>query len=244
MGKLDGKVVIITGGARGQGEAHARLFAAEGARLVITDVEAAGAELAKELGAEAIFVQHDVADEAAWDKVIAAATGKFGRIDSLVNNAGVYRIGKMLETDNALWDLHYRVNQLSVFLGMRAAAKAMIPTGGGSIVNVSSGVARNNIPGNFAYASSKWAVRGMSKIAAAELAPLKIRVNSIYPGLIETPMIYANPPEQLQMIKSMIPMGRFGESKEVAELILFLISDAASYISGAEVTVDGGTGGG
>lgn len=244
MAKLAGKVAIITGAARGQGQAHARLFAAEGAKVVVTDVSAGGAAFAAELGENAIFVQHDVSDEAAWDDAIAMTVEKFGRLDILVNNAGVYQRATMLETDNAFWDLHYRVNQLGVFLGMRAAAKEMMRTGGGSIVNISSGAGRSGLPGIFAYSTSKWAVRGMSRLAAAELAAVKIRVNSIYPGLIDTPMLEGNTKEQMAFLENMIPLRRLGTSEEVAELVLFLASDAASYITGAEVTVDGGLTGG
>ncbi len=242
MNKLQGKIAIITGAASGQGAEEARLFAAAGAKVVVTDISEAGSKVADELGDAGHFVRHDVADEARWADVIDQAQKRFGRIDVLVNNAGVYKPAGLLETETALWDLHYRVNQLSVFLGMRAAAEAMAKTGGGSIVNVSSGAGLRNVPGIFAYATSKWAVRGMSKLAASELAPLGIRVNSIHPGIIDTPMLGENSAERLKFYEDMIPMKRMGTPAEVARLALFLASDDSSYITGAEVTVDGGIG--
>ncbi|MBK5263991.1 MAG: SDR family oxidoreductase [Alphaproteobacteria bacterium] len=242
MKKLQDKVAIITGAGSGQGAEEARLFAASGAKVLVTDISESGAAIAAELGAAGHFVRHDVAEEADWADVIHQAEARFGKIDILVNNAGIYKPVALLDTETALWDLHYRVNQLSVFLGMRAAAKAMAKTGGGSIVNISSGAGLSNVPGMFAYATSKWAVRGMSKLAASELAPLGIRVNSIHPGIIDTPMLGENTPERLKFYEDMIPMKRMGTPAEVARLVLFLASDDASYITGAEVTVDGGIG--
>jgi 3alpha(or 20beta)-hydroxysteroid dehydrogenase len=242
MGSLQGKVAIITGAASGQGAAEARLFASEGASVVVTDVNPVGADVATTLGTAVLFIRHDVADPAGWNAIVEATLDRFGRLDILVNNAGVYKPAPLLETDLALWDLHYRVNQLSVFLGMRAAAEQMAKTGGGSIVNVSSQAGMNNVPGIFAYASSKWAVRGMSKLAASELAPLGIRVNSIHPGIIDTPMLGENTPDRLKLYEGMIPMARLGTPEEVARLVLFLASDASSYVTGAEITVDGGIG--
>jgi 3alpha(or 20beta)-hydroxysteroid dehydrogenase len=237
-----GKVAIITGAASGQGAAEARLFAEEGAKVVVTDINEDGATLASELGRNGHFLRHDVGDEAGWAKVIEQTLEHFGRLDVLVNNAGIYKPASLLDTDAALWELHYRVNQLGVFLGMRAAAEVMAKGGGGAIVNVSSNAGMNNVPGMFAYGASKWAVRGMTKLAASELAPLGIRVNSIHPGIIDTPMLGENTPERLKLYESMIPMGRMGTPDEVARLVLFLASDASSYVTGAEITVDGGIG--
>lgn len=242
MRSLEGKTAIITGAARGQGAAEARLFVAEGANVVLTDVNSDGAALAAELGEHAHFMVHDVADAAAWTAVVAATLAKFSRLDILINNAGVYRPAPLRETDQALWDLHYRVNQLGVFLGMRSVIDAMVTSGGGSIVNVSSNAGMKNVGGIFAYATSKWAVRGMSKLAATELAPSKIRVNSIYPGIIDTPMLGANDAERMKMYAAMIPLGRLGSVDEVSRLVTFLASNSASYITGAEITVDGGIG--
>jgi 3alpha(or 20beta)-hydroxysteroid dehydrogenase len=240
--KLTGKVAVITGAARGQGAAEARLFVAEGARVVLTDVNSDGTSVASELGDAAHFILHNVADENSWSGVVAETLRVFGRLDILVNNAGIYKPATLLKTDRTLWDLHYRVNQLGVFLGMRAVAEVMGARGGGSIVNVSSNAGLKNIGGMFAYATSKWAVRGMSKLAATELAPLKIRVNSIHPGIIDTPMLAANSADQLRAFESLIPIGRMGSPEEVANLALFLASDASSYVTGAEITVDGGIG--
>jgi 3alpha(or 20beta)-hydroxysteroid dehydrogenase len=239
---MQDKVVIVTGAASGQGAAEARLFAAEGAKVVVSDLSEGGAAVAAQLGDDGHFVRHDVGDEAGWAELIDQTLERFGRLDVLVNNAGVYRPASLVDTDTALWDLHYRVNQLGVFLGMRAAVGAMRRTGGGSIVNVSSNAGLNNVPGMFAYATSKWAVRGMTKLAASELATLGIRVNSIHPGIIDTPMLGENAPERLKLFESMIPMRRMGTPEEVARLVLFLASDASSYVTGAEVTVDGGIG--
>jgi 3alpha(or 20beta)-hydroxysteroid dehydrogenase len=242
MKALEGKVAIVTGAARGQGAAEARLFVAEGAKVVLTDVNSDGAALAKELGGQAHFMLHDVADPEGWKAVVDDVLGRFSRLDILVNNAGVYRPATLRDTDQALWDLHYRVNQLGVFLGMRSVVDGMVASGGGSIVNVSSNAGMKNVGGMFAYATSKWAVRGMSKLAATELAPSKIRVNSVHPGLIDTPMLGANDAERMRMFEAMIPLGRVGSVDEVSRLVAFLASDSASYITGAEITIDGGIG--
>ncbi|SIO48958.1 3alpha(or 20beta)-hydroxysteroid dehydrogenase [Burkholderia sp. GAS332] len=241
MMDMHGKVVVVTGAASGQGAAEATLFAEQGAKVVLTDVNENGAALAAGLGSAAHFVRHDVGEEAGWSEVIRQTLDRFGQIDVLVNNAGIYQPASLLASDAALWDRHYRVNQLGVFLGMRAAAEAMSKTGG-AIVNVSSNAGLNNIPGIFAYASTKWAVRGMTKLAASELAPLGIRVNCVYPGIIDTPMLGQNTPERLKVYEGMIPMGRIGTPDEVARVVLFLASDVSSYVTGADVTVDGGIG--
>ena len=240
MKGLEGKVAIITGAARGQGAAEARLFVAEGADVVLTDLNSDGAALAGELGDHAHFMLHDVADPEGWKAVVDDTVGRFSRLDILVNNAGVYRPATLRDTDQALWDLHYRVNQLGVFLGMRSVVDVMVASGGGSIVNVSSNAGMKNVGGMFAYATSKWAVRGMSKLAATELAPSKIRVNSVHPGLIDTPMLGANPTVGSDAIVKTTPMRRMGAPEEIAQVALFLASDASSYMTGAHVPVDGG----
>ncbi len=242
MINMRGKVVVITGAASGQGAAAATLVAEHGAKVVVADISENGASVALRLGESAHFVRHDVSTEASWIEVRRQTLEKFKKVDALINNAGVYRPAKLLDTDLALWDYHYRVNQLGVFLGMRTFAEAMMTSGSGAIVNVSSNAGLGNVPGIFGYASSKWAVRGMTKLAASELAPHGIRVNSIHPGVIDTPMIGTNTPERLKFYEDMIPMGRLGKPEEVARLALFLVSDASSYITGAEVTVDGGIG--
>jgi 3alpha(or 20beta)-hydroxysteroid dehydrogenase len=240
MSGVRDKVVIITGAASGQGAAEARLFARAAAKVIVTDIDKAGGEVvAASLGGAAHFVRHDVADKAGWTEVIAQTLERFGRLDVLVNNAGVFKAFSFLDTSDELWDLHYRVNQLGVFLGMRAAVEVMRKSGGGSIINISSIAAMSSRSGSFAYGSSKWAVRGMTALAATELAPLGIRVNGVYPGTIDTPMLAEVTPEQLAHIKQLLPMKRSGTPEEVAEVVLFLASDAASYVSGAEIKVSG-----
>jgi 3alpha(or 20beta)-hydroxysteroid dehydrogenase len=235
-----GKTVIVTGAARGQGAAEARLFIAEGANVVATDVLEEGADLARELGRSCDFVNHDVSDEAAWARVIKRAKTRFGRVDILVNNAGVLSTLPLDATEPAEFERVFRVNQLGAFLGMRAVIRPMAAAGGGVIVNTSSGAALSGTPGMFAYVATKWALRGMTKSAARDLAKYKIRVNAVLPGLIDTPMAAQNSPESLAQFTKMIPFGRFGDASEVARLVAFLASDAAQYITGAEFAIDGG----
>jgi len=240
MDRLKGKIAIITGAAGGQGAAEARLFAAEGARVVLTDLnEAAGRDTASQIGSAAIFVPHDVGDEGSWNRVIRAALDTFGRPTVLVNNAGIYKPKAFQETDVALLDLHYRINVRGVFLGMQAVHPHMLEGGGGAIVNIASGAGTRGYPGLFAYAGSKWMVRGLTKCAAVDLARSAIRVNAILPGLIDTPMLAENDPSYLRQLTQLVPMGRLGTAQEVAEAALYLASDAAAYVSGAEVAVCG-----
>lgn len=240
--KLVGKTAIITGAAQGQGACEARLFAKHGANVVLTDINPAGAELAKEIGDKAIFVSHDVANEAAWQDVVAKAVQRFGKLDILVNNAGVFKPGKLEDTTVEQFDLHYRVNQLGLFLGCKSVVAAMRASGGGVIVNTSSGAGLRGYPGIFAYTASKWAVTGMTKSAAAELAADLIRVNSIHPGLVATPMLDDHSPEALEGFAAATPLKRIAQADEIAELALYLCSDSAAYITGATVAIDGGIG--
>jgi 3alpha(or 20beta)-hydroxysteroid dehydrogenase len=239
MGRLSGKVAIITGAAGGQGEAEARLFVAEGAQVMITDVQDQVEQVAADLGEAAAFLKHDVADAAVWAQVVAETLRRFGKVDGLVNNAAIFNPKPLIETSAAELEQHFRVNQLGVFLGMQAVIAPMQAVGGGSIVNIASVSGLRNIPGQFAYAASKWAVRGMTGNAAAELTRLGIRVNAVYPGLINTPMLAGNSPETNARFARSVPIGRMAEPSEVAEVVAFLISDAASYVSGAEIAVDG-----
>lgn len=241
MGRLQGKIALITGGARGMGAAEARLFVAEGARVVLTDLlDAEGGALAAELGDAARFLHHDVTSEPAWQAAVREAQDRFGGLDVLVNNAGIYQPSPLQDTSAELFERIYRVNQLGVFLGMQAAAPAMRARGGGSIVNISSIAGLRGFAGAVAYVGTKWAVRGMTKTAAGELAADRIRVNSVHPGLIDTPMIAANTPEVNRSVVEATPLKRAGTPEEVAKLVAFLASDDSSYITGAEVAIDGG----
>ena len=237
--RLEGKVAIITGAARGQGANEARRFVAEGARVVVTDLDANGQAVADELGASARFVRHDVANEDDWKTVITTAQDEFGKIDILVNNAGVFKPANIVDTTLAAFDLHYRVNTLGVFLGMRAVIPAM-ESGGGSIINISSIAGMRGWPGMIAYGGTTWASRGLTQCAARELAPQRIRVNSIHPGLVNTPMLDDHDPAALEAFVAAVPFGRMGSVDDVAEVVIFLASDLSSYMTGAEIVIDGG----
>jgi 3alpha(or 20beta)-hydroxysteroid dehydrogenase len=240
MNRLAGKIVLISGGARGQGAAEARLFVAEGAKVVIGDVlESEGQRLATELGDAAVFLRQDVTREEDWAKAVNAAAG-LGGLHGLVNNAGIYQPKTLMETDVALFERHMRVNQLGCFLGMQAVVPLMERSGGGSIVNISSVAGLRGSPGAIAYSATKWALRGMTKAAAIDLAPRKIRVNSVHPGPIDTEMLNVRTPEQNQQRLKAVPMKRQGTAEEVASLVLFLLSEESGYITGAEVAIDGG----
>jgi 3alpha(or 20beta)-hydroxysteroid dehydrogenase len=240
MARCQDKVVIISGGARGQGAAEARLLVAEGAKVVIGDVlEAEGRKLADELGGRAMFLRHDVTEEGDWAKAVQAAE-RLGGLHGMVNNAGIFVPRSLMETDAALFERHTRVNQLGCFLGMKAVADLMERSGGGSIVNISSVAGLRGSPGAIAYSATKWALRGMTKAAAIDFASRGIRVNSVHPGPIDTAMIHVRGAEENQRRTQMVPMKRMGTAEEVAKLVLFLLSDESSYITGAEVTIDGG----
>jgi 3alpha(or 20beta)-hydroxysteroid dehydrogenase len=240
MARFTGRVVLISGGARGQGAAEARMLVAEGARVVIGDVlDAEGAALARDLGDAARYVHHDVTSEADWAGAIGAAEA-LGGLHGLVNNAGIYIPKPVLDTDAALFERHMRINQLGCFLGMRDVAGPMERSGGGAIVNISSVAGLRGSPGSIAYSATKWALRGMTKAAAMDFAPRGIRVNSVHPGPIDTEMLKVRPPEDMQRRLRMVPMKRMGTAEEVAKLVLFLLSDDSSYITGAEVAIDGG----
>jgi 3alpha(or 20beta)-hydroxysteroid dehydrogenase len=240
MTRLKDKIAVITGAASGQGAAEAKLFATEGARVVLTDLnERAGRTVASQIGDRALFVHHDVGKEDSWQSVISATLEAFGRPTVLINNAGVYKPKRFQETDVELLDFHYRINVRGVFLGMHAVYQLMVEAGGGSIVNIASGAGARGYPSLFAYAGSKWMVRGLTKCAAVDLAKSSVRINAILPGLIETPMLGENDPDHLHQMSQLVPMGRLGTAEEVAEAALFLASDAASYISGAEIAVCG-----
>lgn len=243
MARLAGKVAIITGAAQGMGEAHARRFVNEGAKVVLTDLnEEGGQALASELGANALFVKHDVADGDGWRDVVLQAGARFGPVNVLVNNAGVIGPVKgLLDFSEADFLKVCAINQLGVFLGMQAVVPGMIAAGGGSIVNISSiaGMLGTRESSNAAYCASKWAVRGMSKLIAAQFGHAGIRVNSVHPGYILTPMMIAATDENGGGAAAVIPLGRLAQPDEVSSVVLFLASDEASFVSGAEHVVDG-----
>jgi 3alpha(or 20beta)-hydroxysteroid dehydrogenase len=242
MGRLDGKVAIITGGARGQGEAEARLFAAEGATVVVTDVLGPeGRAVADDIGGS--FHHHDVSTEDGWSRVVDATVEAHGRIDVLVNNAGIFHRAKLL--DHTLDDLRrlLDINLIGVFLGMKAVAPAMIGQESGSIVNISSIAGLVAAPGSIGYGASKFAVTGMTKTAAIELARHGVRVNSIHPGMIDTDMIQevaSGDQGRLDRMAAATPFRRSAAPDEIANLALYLASDESSFSTGAEFVADGG----
>jgi 3alpha(or 20beta)-hydroxysteroid dehydrogenase len=246
MDRLANKTAIVTGGARGMGAATARVFVAEGARVVLTDVQdAEGTALAQELGKAALFVHHDVASEADWDQVVAATLSRFGGVDVLVNNAGILMMRGIMETSKQDFERVLGINLVGCFLGIKSVAPKIIERGGGSIINVSSVDGMKGSNAVSAYSASKWGMRGLTKVAAMELGPRGVRVNSIHPGGIQTPMTtrVGQTPEAADATRKFykgMPLGRVGQPEEVARLSAFLASDDASYMCGAEITVDGG----
>jgi 3alpha(or 20beta)-hydroxysteroid dehydrogenase len=241
-GRLEGKVALISGGARGMGAATGRLFVAEGAKVVLGDVLPEVKETAAAIGDSAHAVTLDVTDEASWQAAVAETESRFGKLDILVNNAGILLIKGIADTTEADFRKVQDVNVVGVFLGIREAAPAIKRAGGGAIVNLSSveGLGGNKYV--IAYCASKFAVRGMTKSAALELAVDGIRVNSVHPGGIDTPMVRAFAPkdEHVASVGKQVPLKRTGTPEEVAEAIAWLASDASAYVTGAELAVDGG----
>jgi 3alpha(or 20beta)-hydroxysteroid dehydrogenase len=230
--RLTGKRALITGGSSGIGAATAKRFAEEGADVTVADVaEEAGRALAAELGAR--FDVLDVRSEENWRAVIAAVGG----LNVLVACAGIVELGGVTEMDEASFRRVLDVNTVGVYLGMRTAVPAMRKAGGGSIVNISSVAGLVGNPYSIGYAASKWAVRGMSRSAALGLAPDGIRVNSVHPGVIRTPMTESF---DLSKTSGLSPLGRLGEPVDVADMIVYLASDESSFVTGAELVVDGG----
>jgi len=246
VGRLDGKVAVITGAARGMGASHAAVFVAEGARVVLTDVLAEeGTALAERLGPSATFVCHDVGDEHGWREVIGLAKSAYGKLDILVNNAGIVVRELTEKLSLADYERVLRVNQIGPFLGIRTAIPALREAGGGSIVNVSSINGLRGTAGTVAYSSSKYALRGITQTVALEVVADGIRVNTVLPGNTTTHMTTdslsaeAAAAAEAQAAK-VIPMGRHARAAEISQLVLFLASDESSYITGAEYVIDGG----
>jgi 3alpha(or 20beta)-hydroxysteroid dehydrogenase len=239
--RLAGKVAIITGAARGQGAAEARLFATEGAMVVITDVlEELGKQVAGEIGDNAHFVHQDVSDPEDWQKLQQFVKAEFGRLDILVNNAAIHHLCSIEEETSDGFDRIVSVNLKGTFLGIQSSIGPMRANGGGSIINISSLAGVRPFSAHGAYSSSKFGVTGLTQVAALELGPSGIRVNSIHPGPIDTDMLPNR--ERSQQRANSYPLQRVGMPTEVAELCLFLASDASSYITGAAIPVDGGCG--
>ncbi|MDO6965057.1 SDR family NAD(P)-dependent oxidoreductase [Rhizobium alvei] len=241
MSDFVGKVAIVTGGARGQGEAEARLFASKGAAVIIADVlvdegEALAAELVK-AGQEARFIRLDVTSPESWAAVIELAKSWKGRLDVLVNNAGIINRTLVETTPLEAWERVLKVNLTGAFLGIQAASGLMAESGGGSIVNISS---NSGYSGHYdpAYTASKWGLRGLTKTAAMELAPKNIRINAVCPGLVVTGLNATSP--HLKPMIGMTPMKRAGKPEEIAELVFFLASDASGFITGEDFVIDGG----
>ena len=240
--KLENKVAIITGGARGMGASHARRFVAEGAKVVITDIlEKEGKAVADELGEHAIFIKHDVTKWDEWQHVVSTAESTFGPVNILINNAGIGFVKLIEEITEEEYRKTIDINQVSVFLGMKAVVSSMKQTKKGSIVNISSVAGLLALPQYITYSASKFAVRGMTKVGALEFADYGIRVNSVHPGLIDTPMTRdENNAASLAEFAKSIPLKRAASPEEVTNLVLYLASDDSSYSTGSEFVIDGG----
>ena len=242
-GRLEGRIALITGGARGQGAAEAILFAEEGATVVITDVLDSDGEATAATSGSIRYLHHDVTNEDEWVAVVQDVMEDYGKIDTLINNAGIYRSSPIAQLTVEEYMEVININQVGVFLGLKHVGPIMCEAGSGSIINISSIAGMRGGGGSLAYSASKWAVRGMTKVAMSEFAPMGVRVNSIHPGLIETPMLMQLPAIEQgnsdQLVRR-IPYGRIAEAKEVARLALFLASDDSEYMNGTEFIIDGG----
>lgn len=242
MDRLTGKIAIVTGGAQGQGAEIARQFVAEGAKVFIADVaDEVGKALADELGDGARFRHHDVSDEQSWTDLVEEVNATFGPVNVLANNAGVLRFGEIDTGSLDDVELMLRVNQMGVFLGMRSVVPTMKANGGGSIINASSVEGLAGMANCTAYAATKWAIRGMTKCAAMELGRRGVRVNSVHPGMIDTPMTRVHGGDvAMEFGAAKVPMRRVGYPEDIAPVYVFLASDESGYMNGAELAVDGG----
>ncbi|WP_372736003.1 SDR family NAD(P)-dependent oxidoreductase [Nocardioides sp.] len=242
MDRLAGKVAIITGGAMGQGAGISRAYVAEGAKVVIADVaKDEGQALADELGADAHFAHHDVSDPAAWTSLVEDTNQRFGPVSILANNAGILRFGSVEDMPIEDVELLFRVNQLGCWLGMQSVVPTMKGNGGGAIINASSTEGLGGMANTVAYGATKFAIRGMTKGASHELGRYNIRVNSVHPGMIDTPMTRVHGGDiAMEYGASKIPLRRVGHPEDVAPLYVFLGSEESSYINGAEIAIDGG----
>lgn len=241
MGRVDDKVALISGGARGMGAAHARMLVAEGAKVVVGDIlDDEGKALADELGDAARYVHLDVTDPEQWKAAVATAVDEFGKLNVLVNNAGTVALGPLKTHDLKKWQQVLDVNLTGTFLGMQAVIDPMEAAGGGSIINISSIWGSAAVGGAHAYHATKGAVRNMSKNAAITYATQNVRVNSLHPGFIETPLTDAQAAEVNAYVVSQTPMGRAGQPREIAAGVVFLASDEASFVTGSELVIDGG----
>lgn len=242
MGRLEGKVAIITGGSRGQGATHVRRFVNEGAKVVFSDILVdEGEALSKELGENAKFIKHDVSNAEEWKNVVEKTESIFGPVDILINNAGIDIISKIEDLSEEGYRKHIDINQVSVFLGMKIVLPSMKKTGNGSIINISSINGFRGMEGQAAYDSTKFATRGITKTAALEFAEYNIRVNSVHPGAVRTPMTEQDDLKgTFAQISDIAPLKRPAEPEEITKLILFLATDESSYSTGSEFTIDGG----
>jgi 3alpha(or 20beta)-hydroxysteroid dehydrogenase len=236
MGRLERKSVLVTGGARGMGESHSRLFVEEGARVTVADIDVErGQALAAELGGSAQFVSLDVTSSEAWADALDAVLARFGALDVLVNNAGISVTESLEETTREQWETALTVNLTGAFFGIKACVPALKQSEGASIVNISSTAGLRGYPNSVAYNASKFGLRGLTKAAAVDLAPYGIRVNSVHPGTVRTEMVRAVTDSRQHIL-----MKRMGEPIEISHLVLFLASDESSFSTGAEFVADGG----
>lgn len=234
MSGLAGKVAIVTGGGSGIGAAVAARLREDGARVIATDIRTPASAPAGDL------VAHDASSLQSWDKLLETILARHEKIDVLVNNAGIFRGKGILETDAQTFDDVLAVNQHGVFFGLQVVGRAMCRQGSGSIVNLSSYAGMHGQGSSVAYQTSKWAVRGLTRFAAREFAPHGVRVNAVAPGFIDTPMLRSGPPELTERVLAQTPLARLGDAGEVATAICFLASDDSSFITGAELMIDGG----